>query len=232
MDIYDIAKDSWEISPARMRNPRHSFSAVALGGKIYVFGGSGQKFECLDECECYDPVSEEWKSISPMGTKRMGSFALVINWRILVFGGQSNLTGKDVLGTVLEYDPVGDTWNYHSKMIHPRCDFGVVYNKNQIFAFAGEQGNKYLMSTECYDPFKQKWTELRECGTPRTAFGTFLHKGRAYMMGGYAAERLSSCEHFDLSNGAWYDIPDLPTERCGSAFAMFITTWRTTVEDT
>ena len=47
-------------------------SLVALGGEV-------DSYQSLNSCEVYDPASNSWRAIAPMGSKRHGMAAAVVS---------------------------------------------------------------------------------------------------------------------------------------------------------
>jgi len=72
-----------------MINPRTSFSAIYLGGYIYVVGGK-IKGKHVSECERYDCKNNSWKSISnlniPVSSAALCGFG---NSHLIKIGGLS-----------------------------------------------------------------------------------------------------------------------------------------------
>ena len=60
------------------------FSHLILGGEIY-----GNKV--TDQCECYDPVKDKWKTIASLPRPRADHASCVNSGIIYVSGGISNL---------------------------------------------------------------------------------------------------------------------------------------------
>mmetsp|Transcript_8269 Transcript_8269/g.15340 ORF Transcript_8269/g.15340 Transcript_8269/m.15340 type:complete len:333 (+) Transcript_8269:110-1108(+) len=221
VDLYNPSTDTWQKGSSRMSCCRHSFAAVNFEDNIYIFGGSGSKFDALDSCERFDPETNQWTSIAPMKNKRMGSRAVVFEGKIYVLGGQFANSTKDVTNSVCIYDPKRDEWIEGPEMRHARSDFGVMADEKQIVVAAGDCGNQYLMSTERFSSESKEWKELGETNTPRTSFGFFAVNSNLYFVGGYAAERLQYCEYLRDGNVYWRDIPDLPSQRSGHACVTF-----------
>ena len=53
-------------------------AAAVVGGLLYALGGyDGSNF--LSSCEVYDPASNRWRAIAPMGSKRSEMAAAVVS---------------------------------------------------------------------------------------------------------------------------------------------------------
>ena len=95
-----------------MISKRCRLGVASLNGKLYAAGGyDGNVF--LKSVECFDPVANKWKLVSPMNVKR-SRVALVANcgklYAIGGYDGVSNLNSMEV------YDPVANVWNFAARM--------------------------------------------------------------------------------------------------------------------
>ena len=118
--------DHWSLSldggtewqrEADLPDPRGHVSAAVLDGKIYALGGDhGHDITQIDvdSCHRFDPATGEWSAIAslPDGRSHFESSTIVYDGRILVVGGRCNSSRppRNVVGDMLEYDPVADRW--------------------------------------------------------------------------------------------------------------------------
>ncbi len=66
---------------ASTNEKRIGLAMVAIGGKLFVFGGSnGNTY--LSSVECYDPETDQWTNLSQMPTARSFPTAAEINGSI------------------------------------------------------------------------------------------------------------------------------------------------------
>jgi len=89
LEAYDPATDTWT-ALAPMPTPRGGIAAAAVGGCLYVLGGEGNQFHPLgifEQVEVYDPATDAWRRLEPMGVARHGIGAAVAGTRIYVPGG-------------------------------------------------------------------------------------------------------------------------------------------------
>ena len=97
--VYDASTDTWT-DKKNMQIPAHHAAAVALNGKIYVFGGfvgrPGTKvWQPIPSAMLYDPETDSWKELAPMPTPRGSAQAVVVGGKIYVIGGaHANIPGK------------------------------------------------------------------------------------------------------------------------------------------
>jgi len=87
--VYDpIAQTYQERAP--ILTPRGGAAGGVLGGRIYVFGGEGNRADVdgiFHEVEAYDPVSDSWEALPDMLIPRHGYAAAVVDDRIYLPGG-------------------------------------------------------------------------------------------------------------------------------------------------
>ena len=206
---YDAASESWTVKK-NMLVPAHHASAVALDGKVYVFGGfvgrPGTKaWQPIANAVMYDPATDSWKELAPMPTPRGSACAVVVDGKIFVIGGaHANIPGKPgneplvlgapvpqiVVGTVEEYDPATNTWRTRAPMPTGRNHFfaGVVDGK--IYAVNGRIGTSFVTQSDVtdvveeFDPKTDIWRYMGRSPTKRGDVVGGIHNGQIYITGG------------------------------------------------
>jgi cysteine-rich repeat protein len=136
--IYDPATNTWSAG-APMSVPRDNPMSAAVGGRLYVFGGRTRLAPpfpdngTLSSAEVYDPAANAWQPIAPMPTGRRTGNAVVVNGRVLLFGGE----GAGTFAQNELYDPATDGWRILEPMPLPR--HGAVAGRigNGIFVVGG-----------------------------------------------------------------------------------------------
>jgi len=110
--VLQLGQTDWHTAAA-FPTPRDHISAVALNGKIYVFGGEiGHDTYHMQQTEAdvYDPATDKWSRLAdmPLSKSHTESSTFVTNGKIIIAGGQ--IDNYESTNTILEYDPVGNTW--------------------------------------------------------------------------------------------------------------------------
>ncbi|MGD6808936.1 MAG: Kelch repeat-containing protein [Candidatus Bathyarchaeia archaeon] len=152
---YEPETNQWT-TKASMLTPRASFAIAVVDGKIFCIGGTtgledGQVI-VSGVNEVYDPQTDSWNTKSAMPTPRVGVTAGVVDGKIYVIGGNSDVTEV--------YDPKTDTWANKSSMLFKpglrliwSCTSTVLDGKIHVFgAFP------YSASHQVYDPAVDKWS--------------------------------------------------------------------------
>ena len=75
--VYDPQADAWT-QLASMSTARQVHASVAVGGKLYVFGGLDSDQEYLSTVEVYDPASNSWAQGPGLTSTRAFSVAAAL----------------------------------------------------------------------------------------------------------------------------------------------------------
>ncbi|MCZ7625765.1 MAG: galactose oxidase [Candidatus Methylomirabilis sp.] len=84
-EVYDPDTDRWD-DRRPMPTARGGIAAVALGGRLFVFGGE-ESAGTFAQTEAYDAGTDRWTTLAPMPTARHGLGAAAVGGRIYVIGG-------------------------------------------------------------------------------------------------------------------------------------------------
>ena len=74
--MYDPQADAWT-QLASMSTARREHASAVVGGKLYVFGGSGAGGR-LSTAEVYDPASDSWSQVSSLTATRSNLVAVAL----------------------------------------------------------------------------------------------------------------------------------------------------------
>jgi N-acetylneuraminic acid mutarotase len=100
VEAYDPQADSWQrvaSTPRRL----YGHAAAAIGGKIYVTGGS-QQGHPMNTVYVYDPQADAWTQLANMSNGRRFHASAAVGGKLYVFGG-CGASGR--LDTAEVYDP-------------------------------------------------------------------------------------------------------------------------------
>ena len=105
------------------------------------------------------------------------SVAVVDNF-LYTCGGKYEGGGSTeiAMARCFRYDPRFDTWFEIAPMNEPREDFVLVALNKKLYAIAGQDENKVMLSVECYDITNNEW-EMK-CPLTRHVYG---HAGTVCM---------------------------------------------------
>ena len=135
---------------------------VAHDCKIYVFGGGyaieseeGWSDEVCQTAEVYDPVKDEWESIPPMSTARIGAGAASLGGKIFVVGGCGNDFGALASGEC--YDPKTKIWTRIPNTIDAEGEMKAVAIDGILFV--AECNGSVI---EKYSPKSNSWKKISD----------------------------------------------------------------------
>jgi N-acetylneuraminic acid mutarotase len=238
--VYDASTDSWTDKKS-MQIPAHHAAAVALNGKIYVFGGfvgrPGTKvWQPIPSAMMYDPDNDSWKELAPMPTPRGSAQAVAVGGKIYVIGGaHANIPGKAmteplwvgvpqiVVGTVEEYDPAANTWRARAPMPTGRNHFLAAEVDGKIYAVNGRLGTSFVTMSdvtdlvEAYDPAADSWSWKGRSPTRRGDVAGDAYNGKIYVTGGEYEEPRGKVtfESYDPKTNSWQSLPHMQIARHG-----------------
>ena len=141
--VYDPVTDSWskkEYNSSNRPNARVNHSAVAINGKMYVFGGhNGSGVGGLFDLWEYDPVTNGWTQKANGPYLGHSSSSVVINGKMYVFGGTTCDSGGyySCYNSLWEYDPVNNTWTQDPSGATARYGSSAAAINGKMYIFGG-----------------------------------------------------------------------------------------------
>jgi len=245
---YDPVTNQWT-KKKPMALASHHVAFTEYRGKIYAFGGfvlpetGPQGWVPIDNAWEYDPVSDTWKALARMPSKRGSALAAVVNDRIYVIGGASTIPGSKEpavypthphmsVGTVEEYVPSTNTWRERSAMPTPRNHAAIGAVNGKIYVIGGRVGAAFIglasdiSVVEEYDPATDQWSGPRaRMPIARSALGAGVYGGRIYVAGGeyqdpHMMATFRAVEAYDPTTNSWTEMPPMPVSRHGLAVGV------------
>jgi N-acetylneuraminic acid mutarotase len=220
---YDVASDTWTVSPYVLPQPLVGMAAVELGGAIYVIGGAESYVETplsnvyrFHPGTGFDPVA----TIANLPAPRMFHSACVApDGKIYVIGG-IDVTNQSYK-TVFIYDPVNNTWTNGYNIHYNRLSHTSVVVGNKIYVMGGTSDFfSGMNSVEVFDLNNpsQGWVIAPHLTRPRVLHGSaVVLNNKIITLGGINNTTTAelSVEGFDPeTNGdRWDHFCDLPFER-------------------
>ncbi|MET0266201.1 MAG: kelch repeat-containing protein [Duganella sp.] len=219
-------------SPVTANTPtaRHENAFVAIGQKLYLVGGRGQR-----PLDIFDTATGTWRqgAAAPLEIHHMQ--ALAHDGKLYIVGA---LTGgfpeETPLDHILIYDPASDRWSAGPQIPEQRRrgGGGVVAHEGRIYLVGGNtRGHMsgYVPWLDVFDPATGAWTRLPDAPHARDHFHAVVIDGQLYAAGGRrsahdAGDTLSmtiaQVDVYDIAAGRWRTLAaPLPTPRAGAAVA-------------
>jgi N-acetylneuraminic acid mutarotase len=230
--IYDPSSNTWTrvASPKWLR--RGATATLLPDGDLLVIGGSRSEpapfpvdniYILLASVEEYDPATDTWSEVAPMGHARMNEAAtLMADGEVLVAGGTYEVNSGendewDSLRSTESYDPATNRWSERAPALEPRAqDTATLMPNGDVLVAGGYDcggGTGCLgyggagdccgaSSAEVYDPATNTWefTDPVLTGNEHTA--TLLPGGGVLVTGGnvgpVSGDELSSAEIYTV----------------------------------
>lgn len=135
----------------------------------------------LSTAECYNPMTNAWQYITPMGTKRSCLGICSFDGLIYIGGGYD---GASCLSSFERYDTLTGVWSSCPTMGTRRryCRLAVV--DNCIYALGGFDSSNYQASVEKLDPRVGRWMAVPSMTSRRSSCGVAALDGYLYCIGG------------------------------------------------
>lgn len=160
--VYDPATDTWtQLQKAPLACRDHSL--VAMGGKLYLYGGYATAGGHRATLYVYDPSTNKWAQLTSAPNTRSCHTAVVMNGCMYVFGGT---IGAGYYNDLYYYDPATDKWTQlgigplSQRHEHVAAVIGL-----KMYIFSGERAaannpDRYLNDLWVYDLTANSWTQL------------------------------------------------------------------------
>ncbi|MBS1913016.1 MAG: hypothetical protein JST22_13600 [Bacteroidetes bacterium] len=152
----------WSEVP-RIANENRTNSFVAyLNGTIYVFGGLTESTGPARTAFALNTSgATQWQPIASLPEIRFAGYAAALGGKVYLVGG-SVFRGGTIIstGSVLEYDPVADTYTEKAVMPVPTAYGAGVVVGNRIFMLGGLKNGAAINTIQMYDVPTNTWSLL------------------------------------------------------------------------
>ncbi len=216
VDVYDATTGTWSRAPS-LPEARHHPAAAALGGTIYVTGGSKKATDWSPETNAWRllPGADAWEPIQPLPEGRMGHQMVGFDGRLFAVGGRG---GADVL----VYDPDGG-WTRGAPIPQPRDHLAVVESGGRLFAIGGRD-DEIRARVDAYDVLADRWTEEPpDLPIPMSAMAAGVLADGIHVVGGEDPQTVGGGvieAHWVLGDDDWVEAPLPIVATHGSAFGV------------
>jgi len=198
---YNSSTGEWE-STTRMSIARESSCGVAVGTKIYLFGGWCDRKELLDIAEVFDCQTGTYSQYRYMPGVRSACGAAVLDGHIYVVGGW---TGSARLSSVFRYDIQTTRRQNVSSMHVERSDHQVVELGGLIYAIGGWN----VPTVEAYNPTTDRWRMVANTKNIHFFSGATVHEGKIYVISE------NGFEVYSPENDEWSNLTSPPNNYRG-----------------
>lgn len=213
VEIYDTKTDSWafgEPMPEKMCD----FTASAVDGKIYTFGGSNYG-KIVNSVYVYDIKNNTWTTAEPMLTARHDLASVVIDKEIYVMGGSTTTSSENVVEI---YNTETNSWRTGNSLNYPRERFSAVVADNNIYIMGGHSTGMadFLNIMEIYNLETGVWSVGTPLPKSLADVSASVIDNKIYVTGGY--EYKNGCVNtvyiYSTSQKTWGNGVSLLNKRC------------------
>lgn len=202
-------QSGWSVGPL-LRTARDDFGLVALGGKLYAFGGmSGARGRAVRSMEVLEPAAGRWEVGPPMRTPRYSFGAAVSGDSLYVVGGDD---GETTSARTERFDPATQSWTRLAEAPTIRYAMGAAELNGSIYLAGGRVEIDPIDAFERYEVATNRWVKLRPMPTPRAELLLLAFDGLLYAIGGSTpgGRDTTMVEVYDPSADRWRQGPSLP----------------------
>ncbi len=159
---------------------------VAVGGRVYAFGGANEFANAVPTTRAYDPALHQWVELSPMTSARRDVAVTAVGNDVYVIGGENG----GALQTVEIYDVATDQWRTGPLLPAPRKGAMAVTHGGKVHVIGGEGSDGSPVATVLRLD-DQTWTTLS--GSIPVSYGAaFSIQGRIAVFAGRVSGAVSS----------------------------------------
>jgi N-acetylneuraminic acid mutarotase len=222
---------SWLEGPALVE-PRDEPRAVAVGGQVYLVGGTlgieeiaDERFllDSTDQLTRFDPRTGRYEELAPLPRPLNHVGLTAYRGDVYVGGGYSRLNDADTSSAFFRYDPETGRWARLPDMPAPRAAGAVGVIGDRLIWAGGAKDGVARSEVFAYDFDSRRWSRLPSMATRREHVGEAVLDGKLYVLGGRAPHSLAvdTAERFDPRTGRWETLPPMPVGSGGLAAVAF-----------
>jgi N-acetylneuraminic acid mutarotase len=198
---------------------------AALGGRIYVLGGTAQGRFDSPLNEEYDPASDHWRARAPMpkGLSHVGAAAL--GGKLYAIGGFINIIHVGAQDAAFVYDPASDAWRALPPLSSPRASVAAAAVGGKLHVIGGRGLDKATVAIhEVYDPATNAWITAAPLPVARDHAGIAVLDGKIHVFGGRTADvtdNVALHDVYDPASDTWRAAAPLPVPRSSGAATVY-----------
>lgn len=198
---------------------RSGGALLNVGSAFYYIGGADAEF-VRDNNWCYDTITKEWKTLTPLSVARAECGCTELNGLIYCFGGWlGNDSGCTAHAEV--YSIKDNTWSRIPDLPMPLTSLSAVNLNGRIYIMGGTVGETQN-AFYCYDPQTQNYELLPNFSVNRLFADLVVCRNRIYAIGGQSFTKGSYNFHNNVdeyvpSEHKWVQHQPLPAAISRSA---------------
>ena len=202
--VYDIASDSYSTANP-MPNTLYGHKLNVFAGHLYLTGGANEQDQSQSACWGYDPSIDSWSSIPDMALARSYHGAVVLDEKLLVFGGKDDSDPvPQMLASSELYDFYLEVWD-----AGPDLPVTFIYGssglaKSEALACHGLQNGEPSSDCYAYSTNSKGWASSYTAAISRYRVGSCACSENIFVLGGieitpHGPQTSNKVESFDNS---------------------------------
>ena len=228
------AQTQWQAVPSPAGNQataRHEASAVAIGDRLYLMGGRGNR-----PVEIYDTVTGDWQTLGQAPVDLHHFQPVAIGTDIYALGAQvdGGFPNEASEPGIHVFDTLSQTWSLDGQVPEERRrgSAAAVVRDGKIYLLGGNtQGHNggAVPWLDRYDPETGQWQVLPDAPNARDHFHAAVvgdklvaaggRQSDTQAVGGVFGNTVRSTDIYDFATNTWSNGADIPTARGGTVVA-------------
>jgi N-acetylneuraminic acid mutarotase len=213
VDVEAFDGKRWRIITKLPSGGLNAPGSVAVGDKIYVFGGFSRLTNMPTEgVLIFDIKNGTWSEGAKLPSRRGGFGIAVLNGKIHLLGGGNS---ERTLADHSVYDPKTKTWSEAAPLKRSKGSPAIVAYKGELWAIGGRSGPTDFGDVDIYDPASNSW-RAGPAISPRGTIGAVVYHGAILVFGGelQAAQSVTNeVLRLNPQTLAWEALEPMPTAR-------------------
>lgn len=226
-----VAAQDWQtVETTNTCTKRHENSLTAVGGKLIVLGGRGDR-----PVESFDPRTRKWTRLADAPMEMHHFQAITYNNEVWVLGAfTGGFPHETPIPDIYIFNPTKKEWRKGPQIPEDRRRgaAGAFVYKNKIYLVCGIQDGHWdghVAWLDEYDPKTDTWKKLPDAPRARDHVQAVVTDDKIYVAGGRTSTArignvlettLAPVDVYDFKTGKWTTLPeslDIPTQRAGNA---------------
>ena len=207
------------VTATSLGNPRKGVSLSVVDGKIYAIGGINNNGKLSNNCNCFDPSTNRWTTLTPRPVVVANVSSVVVGTKIYTLGGTTTLDSYAMDNGVYVYDTVNDSWESITVSGSPNANLlrnGAYYVEfeNTIYSLTNTTIARFIIDTKAWNN-----NSITNSVTLSQCAATCYYNNRMYIIGGggYNGENMYDTLYmYDISSNTMTQLSNLPLPLSGA----------------
>jgi hypothetical protein len=171
IEVLDTTSGTWSMSDVEMPVGVASFEVVAVGPRIYAFGGFDASSQAMDFAAVLDTRTGRWRDLPPLPHARYAHTVTAFDGSFYVIGGR-DVAGE--MAAVDVFDPRTETWTTLDRPMpraRVRDSHKTVAVPEGLLVAGGQREFQDSDQVDLLDPRTGRWTTLPDLPEPMSRAG-------------------------------------------------------------